>query len=61
MLYNVCAKVHTMKRTSKVHDATLTIRVKRDLVEKARDAAHKQGMSLSEAIRAFLRDLAKEP
>lgn len=50
-----------MKRTSKVHDATLTIRVKRDLVEKARDAAHNQGMSLSEAIRAFLRDLAKEP
>jgi hypothetical protein len=51
-----------MKRTSKVHDATLTIRVKRDLIERARDAAHKQGMSLSEAIRQFLRDLAaKEP
>lgn len=44
----------------KVHDATLTIRVKRELIDRAREEAHRQGMSLSEAVRQYLRELAEE-
>jgi len=48
----------TRERT---HDSRVTIRVSADVKRRATKAARRQGMSLSEAIRAFLRDLAKEP
>jgi antitoxin component of RelBE/YafQ-DinJ toxin-antitoxin module len=44
-----------------VHNDRLTIRVDAEVKRRAIEAARCQGMSLSEAIRAFLRDLAKEP
>jgi antitoxin component of RelBE/YafQ-DinJ toxin-antitoxin module len=43
------------------HDEKVTVRVSADVKRRATEAARRQGMSLSEAIRAFLRDLAKEP
>jgi len=44
-----------------IHDQKVTIRVDADVKRRAIEGARRQGMSLSEAIRAFLRDLAKEP
>lgn len=49
-----------MVRTKKVHDSTLAIGIRKELTGKAGQAAHKRGKSLSEAIRQFLRDLAKQ-
>jgi antitoxin component of RelBE/YafQ-DinJ toxin-antitoxin module len=43
------------------HDDKVAIRVNAEVKRRAIEAARRQGMSLSEAIRAFLRDLAKEP
>jgi len=40
------------------HDDRVTIRVDAEVKRRATQAARRQGMSLSEAIRAFLRDLA---
>ena len=43
------------------HDTRITIRISADVKRRATEAARREGMSLSEAIRAFLRDLAKKP
>ncbi len=48
---------HTRKLT---HNASITVRVSQDVKRRAEEAAQRQGMSLSEAIRAFLRELARE-
>lgn len=49
----------TDERT-KIHDARITLRVSEDIGHRATEAARRQGMSLSEAIRQFLRELAEE-
>ncbi len=43
-----------------VHGDTITIRVNPKLKRRAAEAAYRQGMTLSEAIRQFLRELAKQ-
>ena len=44
----------------RIHDSRITIRVNDEIKRRATEAARRQGMSLSEAIRAFLRELATE-
>ena len=48
-----------VKQTKRVHDGMLSVRASQKLVDQARQAAHNQGMSLSEAIRQSLRELAE--
>lgn len=45
----------------RIHDKKVSLRINAEIKRRATEAARRQGMSLSEAIRAFLRDLAKEP
>ncbi len=50
-----------MSDTRKVtHDDRVRVRVDAEVKRRAIEGTRRQGMSLSEAIRAFLRDLAKE-
>jgi predicted HicB family RNase H-like nuclease len=60
-LSNFWYTCNTMAKTTpkRVHDAILTVRVKRQLIEDARAEAHRRGASLSELVRGFLRELAK--
>lgn len=44
----------------RMHDEKVSVRVSAELKHRATEAARRQGMSLSEAIRAFLRELARE-
>lgn len=42
------------------HDDKITVRVSAEVKRRATEAARGEGMSLSEAVRAFLRKLARE-
>jgi antitoxin component of RelBE/YafQ-DinJ toxin-antitoxin module len=43
-----------------IQDARISLRVSDDMKGRAREAARREGMSLSEAIRQSLRELAKQ-
>jgi antitoxin component of RelBE/YafQ-DinJ toxin-antitoxin module len=43
-----------------VHNANVNIRVSEEIKRLATEAARRQGMNLSEAVRQFLRELAKQ-
>lgn len=54
-------EVRQMSDTRKLtHNSRITVRVSAEIKRRATEAARRQGMSLSEAVRGFLRELAKE-
>jgi len=49
-----------MPKKDIIHDARISIRLSQDIKRRATETARREGMSLSEAIRQFLRELAKQ-
>ena len=49
-----------MPKKDTIHDGRISVRVTEDLKRRAAQAARREGMSLSEAIRQSLRELARE-